>query len=411
MKFCLVLLSLAFSSLASANTVSFRSFSTSAAIGPPADAYADKLRRVTVATLGPSGELHLVKLPGTPPVPAVFQGDVIAAVAAGEAGGGYDAAYVSGSDLSRTWGFLFNSGVPFGPSFDEFVGFLYGPGLGLVQRAMDKRDVIVIPIVGSPEQLSGYFPEPMSDVRGRHGIGLTGLCQSKWVLRYLPPGENVINEACDGLVGPRKKTVTFVQSIPGGGSLVDAVAHGTLNGFEFATPLDDVSQLFVGTSNPGTVGVRFVHTPGWQQPFLVTWMVINKQVWASWSTAQQLLAQVVARDHLVSSYADNVRVQGDAFQVILDANNKDGNPGNDMVLVPWPAKDLARLRDATIRVLNARSLDTSFPAGDRADYGKMLETLRLYVRANDRYWNVRRVDASLRFVDWVSASGDRWVVP
>ena len=113
-----------------AGDIRYRSFSASAAIGPPAEAYAAKLQTVTQTTMGAAGEVHFVKLPGLPAVPAQFGGDIVSAVAAGEAGGGFDAAYISGGDLNRAWGFIFNSGVPFGPTFDEFVGFLYGKSIG-----------------------------------------------------------------------------------------------------------------------------------------------------------------------------------------------------------------------------------------------------------------------------------------
>src|SRR5262249_19425861 len=324
---------------ARAGDIPFRLFSPSAAIGPPAGALAPQLQNVTRTALGAAGEIHLVAIPGIPPIPKPFAGDIIAAVAAGRSAGGFDAAYISGSDLNRTWGFIYNSGVPFGPSFDEFMGFLYGnsvdeerkTGLDLVQESLDARgrNVVAIPIVGSPEQLSGYFFEPMDGGRGHRGIGLAGLCQRHWTLRYLPPGENVIGLACDELVASGRiasKNISFIQAVPGGGSLVDAVLAGTLHGFEFATPLDDVSPLFSTANNPGTAGVRFVHTPGWQQQFLVTWLVINDGVWSSLTPGQKMLVQSVARDHVISSYAENLRQQGAALQSILDANKDDGNP-------------------------------------------------------------------------------------
>jgi TRAP-type mannitol/chloroaromatic compound transport system substrate-binding protein len=409
------------SHVALAGDIKFRSFSASAAIGPPAQAFAAKLQDVTRTALGSAGEVHFVQLPGIPAIPAQFSGDIVSAVAAGEAGGGFNAAYISGGDLNKTWGFIYNSGVPFGPTFDEFIGFLYGKsidngqktGLDLIQGILEAnhRNVMAIPIVGSPEQLSGYFSEPMDSVHGHRGIGLAGLCEQPWHLRYLPPGENVLGLACDELVASHKiarKNISFIQAVPGGGSLIDAVMAGTLDGFEFATPLDDVSQLFNTPNNPGTVGIRFVHTPGWQQQFLVTWMIVNKQVWSSLSAGQQILLQTVARDHMLSSYGENLRQQGAALQFILDANKHDGDPDNDMVLAKWPIHDQMRLRDATIRFLNARADDSTLPTGDRADYVRILEALRIYVHANDRYWDHRQVDTSLRFEDWANKVGECW---
>ena len=409
------------SHVALAEDINFRSFSASAAIGPPAEAFATKLQNVTRTALGAAGTVHFVKLGGTPAIPKQFSGDIIAAVAAGQSGGGFDAAYTSGSELNKTWGFVYNSGVPFGPTFDEFVGFLYGKsvdngqktGQDLVQDSLDARGrgVVAIPIVGSPEQLSGYFSEPLDSVPGRKGIGLAGLCERPWVLRYLPPGENVINLACDDLVATHKiprKNLSFIQAIPGGGSLVDAVLAKTLHGFEFATPLDDVSQLFNTANNPGTAHIRYVHTPGWQQQFLITWMIINKSVWTALTPAQQIMIHTVAREHVISSYAENLRQQGAALQVIMDANKNDNNPDNDLVMTKWPQRDQIRLRDATVRFLNARADDQSLPANDRADYVKILDALRLYVHANSQYWDNRQVSTSLRFEDWAARVGDCW---
>jgi hypothetical protein len=78
------------------------------------------------------------------------------------------------------------------------------------------------------------------------------------------------------------------------------------------------------------------------------------------------------------------------------------------VLSRWSAHDQARLRDATIRVLNGRIDDPAFPAADRADYARVLEALRLYVRANDHYWDVREVPTTMRFADWASGAGECW---
>jgi hypothetical protein len=60
--------------------------------------------------------------------------------------------------------------------------------------------------------------------------------------------------------------------------------------------------------------VRYVHTPGWQQQFLLTCMIINKSVWSAPTPAQQIMVHTVARGHVISSYAENLRQQGAALQ-------------------------------------------------------------------------------------------------
>lgn len=376
-----ILLLLAFASVSYAD-IPFRSFGTSEAIGPPAEVFADRLLEVTKTTVG---EISFTKMPGIPPIPSQFSGDIIAAVAAGVDGGGFDAAYTSGSELNKTWGFLFNSGIPFGPSFDEYIGFLYGQGLVMVQSAMESRKVVVYPIAGGSEQLSGYFKEPLGDIGKKKGIGLAGMCQSNWTVRFLPPGENVIKAACIELKSNRqidKIKLKFVQAIPGSGSLLEAVSKNQLNGFEFATPLDDVSQLFSGPITPATVGLNYVHTPGWHQQFLITWLVINLKVWEAFSEEQRTVLRLVAEESLLRSYSYNMRRQGSAFQTIIST------PG--MILSEWPVQDLAILRNATTKVLDARAYDMTLPKVDRETYLEMLTALRFYIRSNSRYWNSSR---------------------
>ncbi|MBI4963698.1 MAG: hypothetical protein HY913_10510 [Desulfomonile tiedjei] len=401
--------------------ISFRSFSGSAAIGPPADEYAAKLADISAIALGEAGQVKFSKYKPTPPIPGAFK-NIVEAVAAGgpvAGGAGFDAAYISGSELNPAWGFIYNSGVPFGPNFDEFLGFLCGKsvdegkqsGLDLLQQILDKngKNIVAVPMVGSSQQGSGYFMLPVGNAGATPGIGLAGLCQQSWTFRYLPPAQFVLDRACDNLVAGGvipKKNIKFITALAGGGSLVKAVADGQIQAFEFATPLDDVSQLFgLPEGNPGTVGNRFVHFPGWHQQFLITYMIINKAAWNKLSPAQQALVKSVGRDHVLSSYGENITQQGAKLKQILTANDSDGNAGNDLVLVQWPEKDLALLRDATIQFLNARASDTKLSEQDRKDYSQILESLRKYVSANSGYWKVREVPNAVRFQGWTDPEG------
>ena len=253
--------------------------------------------------------------------------------------------------------------------------------------------------------------QPMGNAGSTPGIGLAGLCQQNWTFRYLPPAQYVLDRACDNLVASGvipKKNIKFIQALAGGGSLVKAVKDGQLQAFEFATPLDDASQLFgLPEGNPGTVGNRYLHFPGWHQQFLITYMIINKKVWNKLSPAQQTLVMSVGRDHVLSSYGENIRQQGAKLKQILTANDTDKDTNNDLVLVQWPQSDLALLRDATIQFLNARTSDATLSEQDRKDYGKILESLRTYVSTNNGYWKVREVPSALRFQGWHDSDGKK----
>lgn len=404
--------------------IQFRSFSGAGAIGPPADAYAATLAALTETALGKGGTVNFIKLSPRPAIPKKFGGSVVAAVGAGgplAKGDGFDAAYVSGSSLNAAWGFIYNSGVPFGPSFDEFLGFLYGSsvddgrksGLTLLQETLDRRNqnVVVIPIVGSSHQGSGYFMKPVGDTASTTGIGLKGLCQEPWTFRYLPPAQYVLDVACDNLVAagtiPEKK-ISFVKAVAGG-KIVRNVIDGKVQAFEFATPLDDVSVLFSRPEgNPGTAGARFLHYPGWHQPFLVTYLVVNKQVWNMLTDAQKALVFTVARGHVATSYGENLRQQGGKLQEILAANKDDADQTNDIVLVRWPDNDLELLKKAAIQFLNARSEASSLKVQDREDYSRILNAFRGYVSSNNGYWKRRAVPSAFRFTGWVDPHKEEW---
>ncbi len=134
-------------------------------------------------------------------------------------------------------------------------------------------------------------------------------------------------------------------------------------------------------------------------------MLVNRRVWNMMSPAQQALVLSVGRDHVISSYGENLRQQGAKLKEILSANDADPDPAHSMVLVQWPAADLARLRDATIRFLDGRVTDATLGPEDRDDYARVLEALRAYVSGNNGYWKIREVPADFRFQGWRGPGG------
>lgn len=392
--------------------IQFRSFSSAIDIEPPALAYAAQLQKMSRIALGERRAIALNKIAPTPKVPERFNGNVLAAVAAGgvlAGGDGFDAAYVSGGALNPVWGFLYGSGFPFGPSFDEYLGFLYGDptdapgesGLELLQTILEgeNANVVVIPIAAGAQQGSGYFTQPVGDANSAPGIGLAGLCQQNWTFRYLPPAEDVLDRACDRLVAARvipRKNIRFIKAVPGLSTL-DAVLDGKITAFEYVTPYGD-TQLFKDPSrNPATVGLRYLHFPAWHQPFLITYMVFNRQVWDSFDEAQQELVTSMGRDRLVSSYSENLKKQGPSLQKLLSLNKGDNDSSNDLELVQWPASDLALLREAAREFLDTRANDPSLAPRDRDNYRLILNRLREYVGDNRLYWQHRSVPMSVRF--------------
>jgi hypothetical protein len=316
-----------------------------------------------------------------------------------------------------SWGFAYNS-VPFGMRFEQMLGFLYeakidgfgGNGLALAQSLLDSRGgtQIVLPVVGSTMQGSGYFPKPIGKPDCRpgdaeclshgNGIGLAGLCQSGWRIRFLAPPQDILDRACDLLVKRGvipSKTLTFYPPV-GGQSVLLPMQKRTIQGFEYVNPYDDFVDFFpikeasataplgnpdagqmdcspeisfpipAGTTancsqNIGQAGSRYAHHPSWHQPFLISWMHIDKAVWSNLNAGQRAAIEKAAKDSLIESYNAAESVECAKLQDILEINqgiqqrNADGTlrlvngkpVSATMTLATWPEPALAVLLEAT----------------------------------------------------------------
>jgi len=328
-----------------------------------------------------------------------------------------NASAASGPKFSvPSWGFIYNS-VPFGMKFEQMLGFLYdakiegfnGSGLALAQSLLDSRGgtQIILPVVGSTMQGSGYFPRPIgrpdcnagdADCLSQgNGIGLAGLCTSGWRIRYLAPPQVIVDRACDLLVKRgviAAKTLTFYPAV-GGQSVLLPMQRGTIQGFEYVNPNDDLVDFFPvkeasataplgkpdagsldcspalpfpippGTTtncsqNIGQIGARFAHHPSWHQPYLLSWIHIDKAVWSSLNPAQQAAVTRAAKDSTMESYKAAESVECTKLKSILDFNkgvdqrNQDGTPrliagkpvSAVMTLAQWPDDALKVLLEA-----------------------------------------------------------------
>lgn len=349
-----------------------------------------------------------------------------------------------------SWGFIYNS-VPLGLRFEQMMAFLYdakidgfeGNGLALAQAILDRRGgtQIVLPVIGSTMQGSGYFPQPIGapDCRAGdtdclsqgQGIGLTGLCRSGWRIRYLAPPQHILDRACDRLVQRGvipAKTLTFYPAV-GGQSVLLPMQRGSIQGFEFVTPADDLVDFFpikeasaaapLGkpdagpldcgpalpfplpagptsscTQNIGQLGARYAHHPAWHQPFLLSWMHIDKALWNSLNAAQQAAIRRAAKDATLASYAATESIQCQRLQAMLDINqginqrNPDGSlrlvngqpVSAAMTLAVWPDDALKVLKEATDDYLAslAGPADAAKKTEPQQDFAQVATALKQY---------------------------------
>lgn len=351
------------------------------------------------------------------------------------------------------WGFIYNS-VPFGINFQQMLGFLYDTkmdalgvnGIELAQALLDKRGgtQIVFPVVGSTMQGSGYFPKPIGKPQCNagdtdclsqgNGIGLAGLCTSGWRIRYLAPPQDIVDRACNLLVKRGVipvKTLTFYPPV-GGQSVLLPMQRQTIQGFEYVTPYDDLVDFFpvkdATAANPrgnpdagdldcspvqpfpippgtksncsqniGQTGGRYAHHPSWHQPFLLSWMHIDKTVWNTLNAAQKAAILRAAKDSVVESYKATESVQCKKLQAMLDFNrgisqrNIDGTLrvvsgkpiSAQITMARWPDDALKVLLEATDEYLTSLEgpADANKKTDAQKDFSAVLTAINQYAKS------------------------------
>ena len=109
--------------------------------------------------------------------------------------------------------------------------------------------------------------------------------------------------------------------------------------------------------NTGQLGARYHHFPSWHQPFLTTWLLLDKEsVWNKLSADQKKIILTVAKKSLADSFAAANAHQCSKLQAMLDLNNEilqrnreTGEPGKvsaDIVMTDWPQDALDTLLEA-----------------------------------------------------------------
>jgi len=300
-------------------------------------------------------------------------------------GDGQDAAYDTGGALNPSWGLFYLSMAPFHLSYEQTLDWLYkGGGLALAQSLLDARklNVKAIPVLSSNPQIAGHFKAPIgsADCGGESAcqnmapVGLGGLCSSGWTLRFLPPGQMVLDRACDTLVKEHRipeKKLSFVNAVSGLSNLA-AIQSGAVTGFEQATPMDDLSLFYPAQStppvlqaaqNPGQKGLRFLHFPSWHQPFLIGFVLLNqKSLWGQLSRSDQKALERAGRDALSETYLKSASAQCDKLRTLLELNDRsaqlkpDGSPVLDAKGQPIPADlHLAQYGGEALQQLQAAS--------------------------------------------------------
>jgi hypothetical protein len=158
------------------------------------------------------------------------------------------------------------------------------------------------------------------------------------------------------------------------------------------------------SQNIGQIGARYAHHPSWHQPFLLSWMHVDKTTWNSLNAAQSAAILRAAKDSVIGSYNATESVQCIKLKAMLDFNkginqrNPDGTlrliagkpVSAEITITRWPEdalKVLLESRDDYLASLKGPN-DPHERTDAQKDFSTILKTLKQYaasVGATDHF--------------------------
>lgn len=181
--------------------------------------------------------------------------------------------------------------MPFGPDPELFVGWMFkGGGLEIIQKAYDPHNVKTIPChMVSPES-GGWFNKEINTVDDLKGLKMR-------------------------IAGLGAKTMerlgSNVQLVPAGEIFV-SLERGRIDAAEFSAP-----QLDIGLGLQKIA--KYYYFPGWHQPASWNSIIINMDVWKSFTKQQQEIMTQACYASITSNNADQLAPQIDAIEKIEQA--------------------------------------------------------------------------------------------
>ena len=166
--------------------------------------------------------------------------------------------------------------LPFGPSPEAFMSWMWaGEGTELVQAAYDPYGVKVLPCFISPQETGGWYNKEINSPEDFKGLSM----------RISGLGAKVLN-----------KLGASTQLVPGS-EIYLALERGRVDATEFSVPQVDQAMGFNEVA-------KYYYFPGWHQSASWFSLLINQQVWDSYSDERKAQFQTACRATLQWAMAE-----------------------------------------------------------------------------------------------------------
>ncbi|MEC6997310.1 MAG: TRAP transporter substrate-binding protein [Pseudomonadota bacterium] len=208
--------------------------------------------------------------------------------------------------------------VPFGPSAQEYISWIYyGGGKELFEEIYAKHNIKGIFCGVIPPEASGWFRKEINTLEDMKGMKM----------RFFGLGAKVMER-----IGVSTQLIA-------GGDIFPALELGTIDATEFSMPAVDLDLGFYQVA-------KHYYFPGWHQQSTLQELMINMDKWNSLSETQKSQIEVTCGDNMRNGIAEGEAIQVDALKTLKDKG---------VNIHKWSDEILNALEAAWIEVVNEES--------------------------------------------------------
>ncbi|MBZ0162863.1 MAG: TRAP transporter substrate-binding protein [Notoacmeibacter sp.] len=240
------------------------------------------------------------------------------------------------------------SDVPFGPSPEEFMTWMYeGEGTAIANDIFEKNGVHGTFCALIPGEGGGWFREELgsaADLKGKK-------------LRWSGTGGKVLQEF--------GASVSVVPT----GEIFPNMERGVLDATEFSLPsVDKILGLYKIA--------KHMYVPGWHAPYNTEFLMVNLGVWNGMSPEQRSVLEVACKANVAWTLSRGLGEQAQALAFYREEGVR---------VHRWSDADLASFREIFGKVIAGEA------AAD-ADYKRALDSLDGYIAALREWTSLNRAD-------------------
>ena len=270
--------------------------------------------------------------------------EIFDAISSGALDGGWT---YPGYWVGKNSAFNLFAALPFGPTADEYLAWLYeGDGMKIWRELYGKHNIV--PLLGglnSPEA-GGWFNKEIKSTADLKGLKV----------RWAGLGANVLQD------------LGASTSLIPAGEVVTSLQKGIIDGAELGNPfLDKVFGM--------DKGAKYYYFPGWHQTFGTMELMINKDKWDSLTDQQRAIIDAAAKAATIHSLARGAALQADA----MDEFKKRG-----VQFRRYPKEVLQAIKDQTPKTLAAES-------AKNPDFKKVWDSMTAIMDKYDMYGSLNNL--------------------